>query len=176
MLPPQRRFHITPSVSKTNNGFTIIEVALVLAIAGLIFLVVFIAWPALQNSQKDQARRQDVGKVVNAIESYKVDNLGDLLGSYPSNQDAVAWNIWGNNDGKLGNYVQNLNLQADGARQVWLALNVTDIGRRPGSTDGIDIYGGVSCDGNGLKLDQATSFAVITDLSGANRYFCASVN
>ncbi|MCL2869540.1 prepilin-type N-terminal cleavage/methylation domain-containing protein, partial [Candidatus Saccharibacteria bacterium] len=36
---------------KTRQGFTIIEVVLVLAIAGLIFLMVFIALPALQRSQ-----------------------------------------------------------------------------------------------------------------------------
>ena len=34
-------------------GFTIIEVVLVLAIAGLIFLMVFIALPVLQRSQRD---------------------------------------------------------------------------------------------------------------------------
>ncbi|MBS7346174.1 MAG: type II secretion system protein, partial [Candidatus Sacchiramonaceae bacterium] len=37
-------------------GFTIIEVVLVLAIAGLIFLVVFIALPALQRNQRDTQR------------------------------------------------------------------------------------------------------------------------
>lgn len=34
----------------TKKGFTIIEVVLVLAIAGLIFLMVFLALPALQRS------------------------------------------------------------------------------------------------------------------------------
>ena len=53
-----------------NSGFTIIEVALVLAIAGLIFLVVFLALPALQRSQRDTARRQDVAKAVAAIQQY----------------------------------------------------------------------------------------------------------
>ncbi|MBP6924997.1 type II secretion system protein [Candidatus Saccharibacteria bacterium] len=36
----------TPN-NQTKKGFTIIEVVLVLAIAGLIFLMVFIALPAL---------------------------------------------------------------------------------------------------------------------------------
>ena len=36
-----------------DRGFTIIEVVLVLAIAALIFLMVFIALPALQASQRD---------------------------------------------------------------------------------------------------------------------------
>ena len=43
-----------------EKGFTIIEVVLVLAIAGLIFLMVFIARPALQRGQRDTQRRDDV--------------------------------------------------------------------------------------------------------------------
>lgn len=72
---------IAPASRDVNrpNGFTIIEVALVLAIAGLIFLVVFIAWPALQNSQKDMALRQDAGRVASALQSIMVDNNGTLL-------------------------------------------------------------------------------------------------
>lgn len=42
---------------KNTKGFTIIEVVLVLAIAGLIFLMVFIALPALQRGQRDTQRR-----------------------------------------------------------------------------------------------------------------------
>ena len=38
-----------------EKGFTIIEVVLVLAIAGLIFLMVFIALPQLQRSQRNPA-------------------------------------------------------------------------------------------------------------------------
>ena len=45
---------------KTKKGFTIIEVVLVLAIAGLIFLMVFVALPQLQSSQRDTQRRQDM--------------------------------------------------------------------------------------------------------------------
>ncbi|RKV92712.1 MAG: prepilin-type N-terminal cleavage/methylation domain-containing protein, partial [Candidatus Saccharimonas sp.] len=46
-----------------DRGFTIIEVVLVLAIAALIFLMVFIALPALQASQRDTARKSDVSIV-----------------------------------------------------------------------------------------------------------------
>ena len=43
-----------------KKGFTIIEVSLVLAIAGLIFLMIFIALPALRRTQRDSARREDM--------------------------------------------------------------------------------------------------------------------
>jgi len=61
---------------KKDKGFTIIEVVLVLAIAGLIFLMVFIALPALQRSQRDTARKSDVGVVSSAITSYTANNRG----------------------------------------------------------------------------------------------------
>lgn len=59
-----------------KDGFTIIEVVLVLAIAGLIFLMVFIALPALQRNQRDAARKQEVSKVAAAITSYQSNNNG----------------------------------------------------------------------------------------------------
>ncbi len=64
--------------SPSRQGFTIIEVVLVLAIAGLIFLMVFIALPALQRNQRDAQRRQDMSRLKDAIERYKVNNRGQL--------------------------------------------------------------------------------------------------
>ena len=56
-------------MTKKDNkkGFTIIEVVLVLAIAGLIFAMVFIALPALQRSQRDHSRENDASVVAAAI-------------------------------------------------------------------------------------------------------------
>lgn len=62
--------------SNQHSGFTIIEVVLVLAIAGMLFLVVFLAVPAMQRNQRDNARKQDVNKVVGGIQRYIVDNSG----------------------------------------------------------------------------------------------------
>ncbi len=61
-----------------RGGFTIIEVVLVLAIAGLIFLMVFIALPALQRSQRDTQRRNDLARVSEAITNYQTNNNGRL--------------------------------------------------------------------------------------------------
>ena len=62
----------------SKKGFTIIEVVLVLAIAGLIFLMVFIALPALQRSQRDTQRRQDYADLASAISNYTTNNGGNL--------------------------------------------------------------------------------------------------
>lgn len=67
------------NTKKTTKGFTIIEVVLVLAIAGLIFLMVFVALPALQKGQRDTARKNDVSIVSTAVSNYVSANRG----SYP---------------------------------------------------------------------------------------------
>ena len=61
-----------------EKGFTIIEVVLVLAIAGLIFLMVFIALPALQRNQRDGQRKNDMGRVQTAIQNYQSNNRNKL--------------------------------------------------------------------------------------------------
>ena len=67
-------------LQRKNNekGFTIIEVVLVLAIAGLIFLVVFLALPALQRSQRDTQRKQDASRFAAQIQNYQSSNKGEL--------------------------------------------------------------------------------------------------
>ena len=60
------------------KGFTIIEVVLVLAIAGLIFLMVFIALPALQRSQRDTQRRSDFSRFISQLENYQANNRNAL--------------------------------------------------------------------------------------------------
>lgn len=61
-----------------QKGFTIIEVVLVLAIAALIFLMVFIALPALQRGQRDTARKQDANTVITALNTWKGNHRGLL--------------------------------------------------------------------------------------------------
>ena len=67
-------------VKKHNiyRGFTIIEVVLVLAIAGLIFLMIFLGLPALQRSQRNTARKQDYSTIASAIQTYKANNKGEF--------------------------------------------------------------------------------------------------
>lgn len=67
----------TPTKQK-EKGFTIIEVVLVLAIAALIFLMVFIALPALQRGQRDTQRKSDISRVQTALNNYQSNNRGIL--------------------------------------------------------------------------------------------------
>jgi prepilin-type N-terminal cleavage/methylation domain-containing protein len=53
-------------LKSSNKGFTIIEVLIVLAIAGLIMLIVFLAVPALQRNSRNTQRNSDASKVAAA--------------------------------------------------------------------------------------------------------------
>lgn len=61
-----------------KKGFTIIETSLVLAIAGLILLMVFIALPQLQRQQRDSRRKDDIITFMEAIKKYQTNNRGLL--------------------------------------------------------------------------------------------------
>jgi prepilin-type N-terminal cleavage/methylation domain-containing protein len=69
---------ILVNIQQKEKGFTIIEVVLVLAIAGLIFMMVFIALPALQRGQRDTQRKNDLSRLTTALQSYQSNNRGAL--------------------------------------------------------------------------------------------------
>jgi len=52
---------------KKQEGFTIVEVMIVLAIAGLIILVVFLAVPALQRNSRNTQRNNDASLIGAAV-------------------------------------------------------------------------------------------------------------
>jgi prepilin-type N-terminal cleavage/methylation domain-containing protein len=58
-------------MNKNRRGFTIIEVLIVLAVAGLIILIVFLAVPALQRAQRDTRRKNDLSKFYAAVLEYQ---------------------------------------------------------------------------------------------------------
>lgn len=68
--------------TQKTNGFTIIEVVLVLAIAALIFLMIFVALPALQRGQANSARKNDAATVAAAINTFRTNKNGSLPDNY----------------------------------------------------------------------------------------------
>lgn len=64
------------NLKKKTEGFTIIEVLIVLAIAGLILLVVFLAVPALQRNSRNTQRRNQVASYLGAVNEFVANNNG----------------------------------------------------------------------------------------------------
>lgn len=66
------------STIKRPSGFTLIEIVLVLAIAGLLLVVVFLAVSGAQRSRRDYQRKQDLGRVSAALVAYAANHGGRI--------------------------------------------------------------------------------------------------
>ncbi len=154
--------------TNSKKGFTIIEVVLVLAIAGLIFLMIFIAWPALQRGQRDTQRRSDIGRLVSQLSSYATNNNGKVpktaaqITAFKTNY--LKWNA-----GTTGEF----NDPTTGVGYV-ISANTT-----PPTTTGAISYaasttGGYGCDGESfMTTSNVRQVAVIVKLEGSG-FFCQS--
>ena len=135
--------------TQQKQGFTIIEVVLVLAIAALIFLMVFIALPALQSNQRDTARKQDVSLIASAINTYRSNNKNALPG--------------GTNFAAFKNqYLNELN--------TYEAANVSNASNNtfPGNNNSVNIRFGYKCDSS----QASRSAAVRVKLENGNADYC----
>jgi prepilin-type N-terminal cleavage/methylation domain-containing protein len=64
---------------RKEAGFTIIEVLIVLAIAGLIMLVVFLAVPSLQRNSRNTQYRNEATRLIGAYNEASANNAGAVL-------------------------------------------------------------------------------------------------
>ncbi len=127
--------------SNSKKGFTIIEVVLVLAIAGLIFLMVFVALPALQRSQRDTQRRQDYADLSSAIASYMTNNNGRL----PKNGQSLAADQYINATGKDPNgTAYTITVSEASASNTDTKAPIPAVGN-------VYVYTGANCDGSNSK-------------------------
>ncbi len=144
-----------------QKGFTIIEVVLVLAIAALIFLMVFIALPALQRSQRDTARKQDVSTVAAAVNDWQGNNRNST--GWPSTTELEAYAT------EISNNTSSVNVK----NKVTSDLDVT-------AAEGVvDVYpqakcASVSASGDvSLEKGSTRQYATVTQLEGgSNSGYC----
>jgi type II secretory pathway pseudopilin PulG len=59
-------------------GFTIVETMIVLSIGGLILLLIFIAIPSLIKTGNNEAKKTDVGIILEAVSHYELTNSGNF--------------------------------------------------------------------------------------------------
>jgi len=146
-------------------GFTIIEVVLVLAIAALIFLMVFIALPALQRSQRDDARKKDVTIVASAVQSWQGNNRS---GGWPTSAQvqSYATNVSGNT-------------QTTPTNLITVAATVTGPLTATPADGAVVVYPQGVCgavnNASGVAISKGTNrqYAVVARLeSGNNSAFC----
>jgi len=75
-------------------GFTIIEVMIVLAIAGLIMAIVFLAIPGLQRNNRNNQRKADASRMAGLISDYSSNNNGKLPANAAAAIGSPTWSIF----------------------------------------------------------------------------------
>ena len=141
------------TAQEKQKGFTIIEVLIVLSIAGLIMLIVFLAVPALRRSARNTERKNQVATYVGAINEFMQNNNNGKVPSIAA--DVTAINA----------------LSADGPiDEPTPAAVVTSAQTNNLTVDTMRIVAGAKCDTDGDSIDGPNrSFVVlyaIEDSSG----------
>ena len=158
-----------------QKGFTIIEVVLVLAIAGLIFLMVFIALPTLQRSQRDAARKTEAGTVVSAIGTFQ----GNARGKNPTTPTEISKIVNGNTTGVLdsGANVYIVSSAYTSARTLTPNLNIAATSDNTIAPDEVNVFFGYKCGTTNTSLVKGTArqaaVAVIQE-SGNGTVYCTN--
>jgi prepilin-type N-terminal cleavage/methylation domain-containing protein len=138
---------------KTNQkGFTIIEVLIVLAIAGLILLIVFLAVPALNRNSRNTQRTSDISAIGGALTEYVNNNNGVL----PTDDAAFEANVKPNY--KLGYYDAANNATVVYTRN---AGAVAPAGPTAAQLDIVHIQTNSKCNNNASTATGASSRSVI---------------
>ena len=147
-----------------QKGFTIIEVVLVLAIAALIFLMVFIALPALQRNQRDTARKEELGKVISAVTTWQSTHRG----ASPEANDIDSFAKYVDGSAKDG--------QIQLATTAVKFIGTQTTGTGGASTDVIVLAPKTSCNDDGVafanRAKTARSMAAIVQMESGSVFYC----
>ena len=128
---------MTKNHINAKRGFTIIEVVLVLAIAGLIFLMVFVALPSMQRAQRDTQRRNDYSTLSANLTMYITNNNGSLpatvaatmVNSQGTDPEGNTYSITVNTTGCQSS--SSCSITAPSTGQIVVVTNATCSGGKP---------------------------------------------
>lgn len=167
---------------KKTKGFTIIEVLIVLAIAGLIMSIVFIAVPQLQRNARDNRRQAMANNLSTELGSFAANNQGTypwagVNGTWTScatsnatKQSCYDWynryvsggkvNLTDPKDGGATtiSFAGGAALPAWAADNAWITVGTTCSGDQPAS--------------NGSATASSKQFALVVALERSNTYYC----
>jgi len=125
-------------LTKKDQGFTIIEVLIVLAIAGLILLIVFLAVPALQRNSRNTQYRSEATRLLSTTSEF-VNNNGGALPAASVNTTSPP-----NDASKVFALANTKNITT-----LTIVASGTVTAQSPTLTNAILVSGGVKCGAQG---------------------------
>jgi prepilin-type N-terminal cleavage/methylation domain-containing protein len=154
---------MTQLINKNRKGFTIIEVMIVLAIAGLIMVVVFLAIPQLQRSQRNNARQAVMNRYAAEVNNFASNNSGAIPTAIEW-EDVPPGGFYTRYIASNANSFQDPSTGAAMLHAPW----TTDAAVNVSTTA---FYGpGRICAGENTAAGTARNFVVMTMLEGGARY------
>lgn len=147
-----------------DGGFTIIEVLIVLAVAGLIMAIVLIAIPQLQRNQRNTARRDILGRIKTEIDAFAGNNNGNYPAANATNAAGNFGSIAGNQS-FAGRYLNGVNIN-DPSTGTTVTFNLT--GTIPTTPAQGTVYyrTGQVCNGEVMAGGSGRNYAVLIGLEG----------
>ncbi len=149
------------NLKNRTEGFTIIEVMIVLVIAAVILLIVFLAVPALQRNSRNTQRKNDVSRVGTAVNNWVSNSNGAVFtaGVGNANLTAVA-----NDVGNLGQYTLTAGTTWTVAASAQAAQN---------TLANMRVVTGATCGGAGITVagttrQMAMQYAIETAVGGTS--------
>jgi prepilin-type N-terminal cleavage/methylation domain-containing protein len=120
-----------------HAGFTIIEVMIVLAIAGLIMGIVFLAIPALQRTNRNTQRKNDASRLAGLVAEYGSNNNGSLPANVAAAINTPTWSYF-------------------------TTVSLATFASTPGAPDSdtMKLITGAKCNGTGIQAGTARQYAV----------------
>jgi prepilin-type N-terminal cleavage/methylation domain-containing protein len=146
------------NLKKRNQGFTIVEVMIVLAIAGLIIMIVFLAVPALQRQSRNTAIRNDTAAVLAGVNEFTQNNNGQLPTTIAVNATTGVVTITGGAG----------TAAAEAKVRPGTAVQPNFTGAMPTVAGTIQIRTGLKCNGNafGAATPRAIAAGYTIETSG----------
>lgn len=154
------------NLKQKQEGFTIIEVMIVLVIAAVILLIVFLAVPALQRNSRNTQRKNDVANVLSGINEWSTNNGGQ----YPTN-GLVLYTAMQNS--KTGFYDIS---QANFSNSVALTVSPTGDVTNASTTEKIQVVTNAKCkdDGSATKSNRTLAILYTVETGGSSQPVCQS--
>jgi len=170
-------------VNNVNKGFTIIEVMIVLAIAGLIMAIVFFAVPQLRRNSADNQRQSVANRVKAEMDTYSANNQGVAPIKYVNGTTALSTTFascpltGGTGNGSCGDfatrYLANVNINdptTNAAMPVWIANYAAGQTFTKGN---LYIVAKATCSGDTpVSATGSNQFALVVGLDRTNTRYC----
>ena len=147
---------------RAKEGFTIIEVIIVLVIGAVIMLAVFLVVPQLQRTQRNSRQQDNARRILTAIQQYASNNNN----TFPTAAQLLT------QTGTITNPVGNADLTATNIT-VGTAGSTTASAPTPGN---LVIFSGASCSTTpGITTTTTNAYAVIVGTEPSGAVVCVDI-